>query len=297
MNGGIKLTPTAWAGLVVGMVCALPADAQIVPFSDTEDASLGDMSVGGEGRLHPIGRLNLRNGDYARGSYDDDSSSLRRIPVHIELGLVYDLHDGTADTPDMWFEIHSSNGVHAPSPQERRRPQAWYESNNLVGIVLAPVEGLRTALSYTIKTSPNGVAATSHEASVAVAFEASHGFGWLHPNAVATVRSKGGHGLYTQVGIEPEWSLDEAEGAPSISLPLSVGVGWAGFYQPGSATVSYESVGFAYIHPFTLGSTKLSLRGEMAALLRDRTLAQLDGEQANRARIIPVGQLTLSVAY
>ncbi len=293
---GSSVGCSGWLGIVAAMVWCSSADAQTVPFSDTEDASLGEVTVG-DGSWHPIGRFNLRNGDYARGSYDDDSSSLNRIPVHVELGLVYDLKDATAGAGSMWLELHSSNGVHAPSSQETRNPRAWYESNNLVGFVYAPAKGLRAALSYTIKTSPNDVAANSHEASVALSYQADRGLGWLHPNVVATIRPKGGHGLYTQLSIEPEWKLGEADGAPSISLPASVGIGWDGFYQAGSRTVSYRSVGLAATRPFMVGSARWSLRGEVAALIRDRTLARLDGDDANRATVVPIGQMTLSLAY
>lgn len=285
-----------WLGLVAGMVCYSPANAQTVPFSDTEDSSLGDIAVG-EGSWHPIGRLNLRNGDYARGSYDDDSSSLSRIPVHVELGLVYDLKEAINGAGGMWLEVHSSNGVHAPSSQETRNPRAWYESNNLVGFVFAPTKDLRTSLSYTIKTSPNDVASTSHEASVALSYQSDRGVGWLRPNAVATIRPKGGHGLYTQLAIEPEWKLGAAENALSLSMPALIGIGWSGFYEPGSGTVGYSSIGLAATQPFMVGAAKWSLRGEIAALVRDRTLARLDGDDANRATVVPIGQLTLSLAY
>ena len=294
---GSKAGRSGLLGIVAGMAYCSPADAQTVSFSDTEDASRGEVSVG-DGPWHPIGRVNVRNGDYARGGYDDDSSSFRRVPIHVELGLVYALKDNAAaEAGYMWLEVHSSNGFHAPSAHEIQNPRSWYESNNLVGFVYAPVKGLRAALSYTVKASPNGVAATSQEASVALSYRSDRGLGWLHPNVVATNRPKGGHGLYTHMSIEPEWKLGDADGAPSISLPLSVGTGWGGFYKGGSHTVGYRSVGLAATRPFTVGTTRLSLHSEIAALIRDRTLARLDGRDDNRATVLPVGQMTLSLAY
>lgn len=291
-----KVGRPGWLGIVAGMACCSPADAQSVPFSDTEDASLGELSVG-DGSWHPIGRLNLRNGDYARGGYDDDSSNLNRVPVHVELGLVYDLKNATAEAGSMWLEFHSSNGFHAPSDQETRNLRSWYESNNLVGFVYAPVRGLRAGLSYTVKTSPNDVAATSHEASVVLSYQSDRGLGWLHPNVVGTIRPRGGQGLYTQLSIEPEWKLGEANGAPSISLPVLVGIGWGGFYKAGSHTIGYRSVGLAVTQPFMVGSARASLHGEIGTLVRDRMLARLDGDDANRATVVPIGQITLSFAY
>ncbi|RYD25326.1 MAG: hypothetical protein EOP89_09420, partial [Lysobacteraceae bacterium] len=66
-------------------VAAPLASAQTVPFVDTEDATLSEVDVG-DGSVHPIVSFDVRNGDYARGAYDDDGVGLGRVPVHVAIG-------------------------------------------------------------------------------------------------------------------------------------------------------------------------------------------------------------------
>jgi hypothetical protein len=59
----------AGASLVAASIAvsASTASAQSVPFLDTEDATLSGIDVG-EGDVHPILSVDVRNGDYARGA-------------------------------------------------------------------------------------------------------------------------------------------------------------------------------------------------------------------------------------
>ena len=272
------------------------AGAQTIPTVDTEDASLGSLAVG-RGRLHPILGVDLRNGDFARGGYDDDAANLDRLPVHVQLGLAFDLHRDASGEADWWLVGSSSNGFHAPSPDERTRPRAWYESNNLVALVGKPARGLTVGAAYTIKTSPNGVAGTSHEASLTAAFEGTRGIGLLHPGAAVTVRPKGDGGVFTQVSIEPEVALRSGDDAPSLSLPVIAGVGWSGFYGPGTGDVAYGSAGVAYSHPFVIGNGHWRLRAEALAVVRDPTLRRLGSLDAETSRVVPLATVALTFSY
>jgi hypothetical protein len=81
------VTTTALMVLAATLICvaAPPASAQTVPFIDTEDATLSEVDVG-DGAVHPIVSFDVRNGDYARGAYDDDDAGLGRVPVHVAIG-------------------------------------------------------------------------------------------------------------------------------------------------------------------------------------------------------------------
>lgn len=288
--GGLGL-----AGLIA--LSAPPAEAQTsIPTSDTENAELGSLEVG-RGRLHPFVTADVRNGDYARGSYDDDASDLGRVPAHVQLGFAFDLHRGADGEADAFLLGESSNGFHAPGRGESGSLSPWYESNNLVGLAVRPTKGLTAAVTYTNKRSPNGVGDVTHEASLAVAYEAKSGPGSFHPTASFTGRPAAGRGVYTQVGIEPRLALGQAELAPKFSPSAHLGVGWGGFYQSGTGTVTYGDVGVALVKPFKVGGRTVSLRSEILALIRDRTLRALDGADANRAAVVPLATFSLSTGF
>lgn len=283
--------------MAVCLTLASPAiaDSRSVPVSDTEDASLGSQPVG-DGRLHAILGLDARNGDFVRGTYDDDGASLGRVPVHAQIGLVYELAR-TGDKADTWLEVRSSNGFHAAGGQESAAPRAWYESNNLIGIEMRLAPDLIGAVSYAIKTSPNGIAATTHEVSAAFSLDGDSGFLLLHPGLAATWRPKGGGGLFVQGMIEPGIDVGQGETPDRLTIPIALGVGTDGFYAQGSGTRAYGRVGVAYAHPFTIGDAHLALRAEASAILRDDKLRRLDPPAASARAIRPLGMIAITYAY
>lgn len=279
-----------------GGLCA-PASARDVPVIDTEDATLGSTTVTSSGRLHPIFAFDLRNGDFARGNYDDDRADLERLPVHAQIGLAVELRRNGKDAADTWLVLRSSNGFHASSADETTSPRAWYESNTLAALVFTPAPGLRTAAVYTIKTSPNGVSSTTHEASLSAAYDGKDMFGRVSPTFVATIRPKGDHGLFTQIGIEPAFELTARDDATQISLPLAIGVGWNGFYGPGTRDRGFASAGLALQQPFSIGATHWSARIEGLALIRDDRLAALSGPDGETDTVVPLVTVSVSLAY
>jgi hypothetical protein len=250
----------------------------------------------GDGRFHPIIGFDVRNGDFARGSYDDDAASLNRLPVHAQLGFGWELHRDATGGADAWLVGTSSNGFHSPASFEQASPRAWYESNNLLGIVVQPAAGLTTGVAYVIKTSPNGVSATTHEASLTAAYEAERGLGILHPSFAATVRPKGGHGVFTQIGIEPGLALSGGPRAAKLSVPLRFGVGWGGFYEAGTGDVTYGSAGLALSKPFSLGATRWRLHAEALAVVRDGTLRRLGSADAETSTVVPLVTIGAALA-
>jgi hypothetical protein len=270
--------------------------AQIMPTIDTEDAELGTLKVG-KGRFHPSFSVDVRNGDFARGNYDDDAANLDRLPVHAQIGFGYELSHGTDGRATAWIVGSSSNGFHAPASYERDHPRAWYESNNLLGIVITPAEGLTTGVAYTIKTSPNEVAGTSHEASATVAYEAKEGVGVLHPSFAMTLRPKGGQGFFTQLGIEPGFDLSSSDSAPTLNFPVKVGVGWKGFYEAGTGTVAYGSAGVGLSRSLSFGSLNMRAHAEALAVWRDRALSQLGSADAETGHVVPLVTVGVSASY
>lgn len=299
-----RLLAATWAACVgllrsgfalVPLIFVTPARAQSVPTIDTEDASLGSSSPP-TGGIHPAFGVDIRNGDFARGNYDDDAADLDRLPLHVQVGVAADLHHNEAGQADTWLVVRSSNGVHSASSGERSLLRGWYESNNLVGLVSAPVEGLRVGMVYTIKASPNAVSDTTHEASITTSYDGKDAIGWLHPTFAATVRPKGAHGLFTQVGIEPEVALGTGEHALALSLPAVIGVGWRGFYDAGSGDRLYGSAGLRISQPVRLGNLHASLRAEMLALFRDDRLRQLSGPLGETGTVVPLATLGFNIA-
>lgn len=269
--------------------------AGTAPTIDTEDASLGEVEVE-PGRFHPVLGVDLRNGDFARASYDNDAASLDRLPVHLQIGFNYAMHLRADGTADAWLVGSSSNGFHSPAAYEVVRPRAWYESNNLLGVVAEPVDGLRLGAAYTIKTSPNAVSGTTHEASLTLAYQSDHGLGVLHPSFAATVRPVGDGGFYTQAGIEPSFKLAAGKQAPSLGVPLVIGVGWHGFYGAGTGGLVYGSAGLSLSQPVRLGGLQAKLQASALALVRDDGLRRIVSADGETATVVPYVQLGLTMA-
>lgn len=113
------------------------------------------------GRVHPLLALDVRNGDFARGYYDDNAADLDRLPVHLQLGFAAELHRTAPDEADVFLVFNSSIGVHTPVSAECTSPRALYESNNAIALVASPAKDLHTGVVCTIKASANGVSSTT----------------------------------------------------------------------------------------------------------------------------------------
>jgi hypothetical protein len=276
---------------------AAPACARSMPIIDTEDATLGSAPIASTRRVHPLVGLDLRNGDFARADYDDDRADLGRLPVHAQLGLAIELSRDTNGEAKSWIFLRSSNGFHAPGRDELSEPRSWYESNNLAALVLTPAKGVRAALVYTIKTSPNAVSDTTHEASLSLSYGGKDALGSLAPTFVMTMRPKGGDGVFMQAGIEPEIRLFSTSDPLKLSLPIAVGVGWKSFYSPRSGDRGFASAGCAVEQTIALSGTRLTARAEALALVRDRRLARLSGPEGEIGTVVPLVTLSLSLAY
>ncbi len=278
-------------------LAAPAAAADTVPFADTEDATLSAVAVG-PGDVHAIAGTDLRNGDYARGSLDDeDDAGLGRVPVHVAIGGAIVLRRDAAGAGTLFLIGQSSNGIHAPRRNERAAPRAWYESNTIAGLAWRPVAGLTGAALYTIKASPNGIAATTHEASLSAAYDGADAAGSLHPRLAVTRRTQGTGGLYTIAGIAPEWRLAAGDDAPTVTLPLTAGIGWGGFYAAGSGTRAYASAGIALARPVRLAGARATVQAEVLALVRDDPLRRLDAPAGTTAAIVPLATLSCRMAW
>ncbi len=292
----VTIPALAFAAATFACVAASLASAQTVPFIDTEDATLSEVDVGG-GSVHPIVSFDVRNGDYARGAYDDDDAGLDRVPVHVSVGGAAVLKRSADGQGTLFLVGQSSNGFHAPRPDERSRPRGWYESNTIVGLAWRPVDGLSAAAAYAIKASPDGVAGTTHEASLTFLYTGKDVVGFLAPRFAATTRTKGQGGFYTIVGIAPAFPLTRAEDGPTLTLPVSVGAGWRSFYAADSGDRVYGSGGVSVAQPFTIAGARALLQGEIIALFRDRQLRRLDAPGGTTASIVPLATISIAMAW
>jgi hypothetical protein len=266
------------------------------PSIDTEDAALGNVEVSNtSGRFHPQLGVDVRNGDFARGNYDDDSATLNRIPFHAQAGFALELHQRADSAADAWLVFSASNGFHTPSSEERVSPRRWYESNTLLGLVVSPAQGLQLGLVYTVKTSPNDSAATTQEASLSLAYQADTGLGAWRPGLVVSTRTQGDGGFYTQGSVEP--GVDVNARGLRLSFPGALGVGWNGFYGPDSGDRFYARAGLALEQPFQWADTHWSARAEALALYRDGALRELSGPEGETDTVVPQVTLSLSLAY
>ncbi len=282
----------------MSILVAAPLHAQTIPFADTEDATLSEVDIRDGARTwHPVISLDVRNGDYARGALDDNDARLDRVPVHVAIGGAVVLRRREDGSGELFAIGQSSNGFHAPRAADRASPRAWYESNNLLGLAWRPTEGLTTAVTYTIKTSPNGVAATTHEASLSVLYSADKGWGRLKPRGAVTRRTQGDGGLYTIAGIAPSFALTRREDGPTLAIPVMGGIGWGGFYGPGTGDRAYASGGLTLAQPVRLGGSAATLQAEVLALVRDDRLRRLDAPDGSTAAVIPYATLSLVMAW
>ncbi len=280
------------------LLVAAPVAAQSIPFADTEDATLSEIDIADpQADWHPVLSFDLRNGDYARGALDDDDASLGRLPVHVAFGGVVIVHRGADGSGRLFVIGQSSNGFHAPSAEERTRPRVWYESNNLVGVAWRPADGLTTAVTYTIKTSPNGIAPTTHEASLTGLYTAETPLGRLKPRMAVTRRTQGEGGIYTIAGVAPSFDLTQRENGMTLSLPVTVGIGWNGFYAAGSGDRLFGNGGITLSQPLRIAGAMATVQAEVLALIRDERLRRLDGPDGTTAPVVPYATLSLALAW
>ena len=296
MERMVKRTALAAIASTIAMIIAAPAWAQDMPTINA-DGHLGKVAIDKDGRLHASVGLNLRNGDFSRGAYDDDAANLDRLPVHAALTLGWELSRNASGAPDLWIEASTSNGFHAPIALERTSPRIWYESNEHAALIYKPNEAVTTALAYVVKTSPNGVSPTTNELTAAVGYGADEGVGRLHPSTALTVHTRNGHGAYALFGIEPKFDLGSGEAPPTIGVPARFGVGFDDFYGSGTGTASYESVGIAYAQPVSIGAGHLNLRAQVLALIRDKTVRARGGADAEHATIVPLATLGATMSF
>ncbi|MEH3106893.1 MAG: hypothetical protein PGN09_06280 [Sphingomonas fennica] len=279
------------AGLCALLAAGGAQAAVPLPFADTEDATLSTVEGGDRGFV-PILTLDLRNGDFARGAYDDDGAGLARLPVHVAIGAAAIVSRRADGSPSLALIGQSSNGFHAPAGQERNAPRTWYESNTIAGLAWQPANGLTAAALYAIKTSPNGIAPTSHEASLSILYAADDGIGRLKPRFAVTRRTRGDGGVYTIAGLSPEWTLAQGEDAATIALPIAVGIGWGGFYAAGSGDRAYGSAGLSLARPIRVAGARATIQAEILALVRDARLARLDAPEGRTDRVVPLATLS-----
>ncbi|MGJ3627975.1 hypothetical protein AB5I41_15045 [Sphingomonas sp. MMS24-JH45] len=253
----------AWIGVSArrsSCCSSAAAGAQSVPTIDTEDASLGSVEVG-SGDFHPILGVDVRNGDFARGGYDDDAANLDRVPVR-QLGLRLDTapRRGPGKGGYGWWGPAPAGS--APVPAERTRPRGWYESNNVVGLVGKVGDDGTLGMAYTIKTIPTASPAPRTKRALPPRSTESGGPRRAPPPCGRDGADEGARRPLRPGRDRADYPLSPGGDAPSVDLPVLVGVGWNDFYDAGTGTVAYGSAGLGYSHPFVMGRQHWRLRAE-----------------------------------
>lgn len=291
----IRFFASAVAAAAIALGLPGAAVAQKMPTIDA-DGHLSNATVG-NGTFHAIIDLNLQNGDFSRGKYDDDAANLDRLPVGVGVTFGWQLHKNAAGTPDLWFEAGSANGFHSPIAIERDSPRAWYDNNNVLALLYKPSKAWTAAVSYAIKTSPNGVSPVSNELTTAFGYQTKAGLGMLRPSLAISFHTEGGSGVYSLFSIDPTFDLAARDDAPTISIPARFGIGWDDFYGAGTGTATYGSVGLAYAHPFKIGPAHMKFRAQALALIRDATVRRLGKADAEHSTVVPLVTLGVTMAY
>lgn len=267
-----------------------------MPLLDTDDSSISATAVTAA-RIHPLAQLGVGNGDFTRGSYDGDAADLGRLPFQTLLAVGAELRHGADGRPTLWLEAVTTNNFHHPHAAETDSPRAWYDNNNLFAVIAEPAKGLRAALTYVIKTAPNGFSPRIDETNVSVQYAGSGLLGAIKPAAVVTAHPHGGRGVYTQVEVAPEWHLRGGSDGPTLSFPIKAGVGWSRFYGTGTGDAAYGAVGLVYIHPVKIAGVKAAFRAQASALIREHAIARLGTDpEVEHGTVVPLVSIGFSIA-
>ena len=164
-------------------------------------------------------------------------------------------------TLGLWNSLHTGpTGSQAGGAATHVR--SWYESDFFTGFTLG-IDNWEAGITYTSYMSPNDSFSTISEMSFSLAMDDSTLFGSfaMNPHVVLAVELNGqadggaSEGVYLEAGVEP--GMDLADGAASISFPVTFGFSMSNYYENGapaegpvfSDTFGYFDVGGVLVFP------------------------------------------------
>jgi hypothetical protein len=150
-----------------------------------------------------------------------------------------------------WNSIHDN--ATAAGNQEQ-----WYESDFFVGASYSISECLSADVSYIWLYSPGGGGEFSQEVNIGLSYDDSglwgDGFDGLQPAILVGIETSGGSdmgtdkGTYLELGISPSFTVVESASSPiTLTIPVTVGLGWDYYEGLNDATGVLEDDTFGYL--------------------------------------------------
>ena len=260
------------------------------------------VSTANTGKLHVTGEVGMETAGFFRGVFDDVPENLDAVEIGPTLRLTLELPSaGVVREPSLTVGSGNNFWTDDVLPTDDDSLDDWFESDNFVGLAAGLGEDWQAALTYTHYGSPNDVSPTAEEVAVAAKYAGlSHGGVALAPQLKAAFPVDEGEGLFLQLSAAPALPGSRLFGTDvSLSLPLTVGLGVADYYGPGTDEAAYLSAGAALSLPLPLpphyGSWAV---GASASLLwREDDLADADPPVADGDNVVVIGGLAVTVAY
>lgn len=264
--------------------------------------NLGDIEQADSvspGRVHVSGGLTLTNTDYSRGGFDGVPDDLDELVVGAAVRLSFQLFEEAGYKTTLVLGSANSFWTDEVFPADSEI-DAWYESNNFVGLAADLGNEVIAAVTYSIFSSPNDVFGTSQE----VAVTAEYGGDILgispSPQLKIAFPVDDGEGIFTQLKVTPlTFDVDMGSRALALSLPLTLGVGFADYYGSGTRTTGYVQAGLQAAMPLGIPSDygTWTLKAGFDVIARADDLADSDPALAGDDTLIYVGAISLSLAY
>ena len=301
-SAGVAAGVLIAAGLsgVVGPVAAQEADDEFIYGSVLGDIQQAETA--NPGRIHALANLGVASADYFRGGFDDVPSDLDEIAFGPDLSVAFELwQDRPWPVADLSLTLGTQNNLADQVQPTDASAEDWYESNNFAALTARLGQDWLGQLTYTIYSSPNDVSGTAYELALAGSYRGSNPIGGLSPQLKLAKPTDRSEGLYTELRATPGLTLFEDGSYPlSLTAPVTLGVGFDDYYGSGTGTTGFVGLGLSgsvplAIIPADYGSWTFSAGVDL--LLREDDLADAGDPFDDAGNLVPIGSLTLAVAY
>lgn len=264
--------------------------------------NVGDVGVaksGNTGRIHVGGSAHAATADYFRGRFDGVPDDLDAFSIGPSIRLGFDLFRESGYKAALVIGSANNFWTEEVLPAESDI-DAWYESNNFVGLAADLGNDVTAGLTYTVYTSPNNVFGTSHELALAAKYGGEVLGLSLNPQIKVAMPVDDGDGVFAQLKATPlSFDVDIGARDVNLSLPVTLGVGFADYYGDRTDTTGYVDVGLQASMPLGLPSDygQWSLNAGFDVLAREGDLRDADPAVAGDDTVIYIGQVSVSFAY
>lgn len=262
--------------------------------------SVGDVlwtSSPNPGPFHLDGVLSLWTSDYFRARYGGVPADLDYLSYRLSLGVTYELLRNNTDQASL-KALAVSVGINnyftdSPVPDE----DSWYTSDRYVGLAAAFSNAFHAGLTYTAYKNPYSQPGTLQDIALLLLYAPNNRLGSIQPQ-IKLVKAVGqSTGSLIQTQITPVFKLVDSLSL-TLSVPISLGVGFNGYHGSGAAEGYYAELGILGSLPLDL---KLPGRWILTAgtfvTLRDDSIVSATEKYDDAGHIVPTGLVTLSFAY